>query len=95
MKKKAGHEEMSLNQLIGANIKRIRKEKGWKMVEVTKVLDIHMGTVSNIEQGKVACKLIHLKRLSEIWDTPVGDFFPTVSIKKFSRKKVRIPEDGC
>ncbi len=69
-----------LTPLIGHNIKRLRKERNMKAIEVIAQLQplnisINVGTFSKIEHGRNNPSVVLLIALTEIYDCDFNEFF--------------------
>ena len=64
---------MSPEEIIGYNIKRIRREKGIKIETLSKHLNITKGRLSQIENGN--CKELSISRIIKISELLKVDFF--------------------
>lgn len=63
-------------QIIGNNIKRIRKERGIKIETLGKYLNITKGRMSQIENGN--CKALTINRIKKISEFLKVDFFDLI-----------------
>lgn len=64
-----------VSQIIGSNIKRIRKKKQLTQLELEVATGIDRGKISKIEAGQGNLELATIIRLADALETPIGDFF--------------------
>ena len=80
-------------KIVGANIKRVREEKGITLRELAKQLDVSASFLSQIETGKAFPSLSSLKNLANSLQVTVGglmgeDSKVTDPVVKKSQRKV-------
>ena len=64
-------EDKDFLQAIGMKIKLLRTYKGYSQDDVVDKLDIDKSYYSKVERGLTNPTLLYLKRLSEIFETPL------------------------
>ena len=64
-----------INSMISANIKRLRKLKGFSQKEVCLTVGIPQGQYSVIENGKVVPTIPTLEKLAKVFEVSVSEFF--------------------
>ncbi|MDR1533089.1 MAG: helix-turn-helix domain-containing protein [Clostridiales bacterium] len=67
--------DLSLMKIIGNNIRNARITKGMKIDDLANVLGVSAGYVGLIERGKRGTTASTLKKISTVFDVPIGDFF--------------------
>lgn len=75
MKKYNSVHDDKLNKVIGKNIRKIRKENDYSSIMLCSELGISFSTLSNIERGVHATKLIHLDKMAELFNVSHKEFF--------------------
>ena len=60
---------------IGANIRRIRKQKSISIDELADRLGISSGYLGLMERGKRGISPVYLQKISEAFDVPINVFF--------------------
>jgi transcriptional regulator with XRE-family HTH domain len=68
-------EEEELRSLLGANIKRFRKRRGWSQVKLAEKLDISTNFLSDIETQKGWVSPQTLVKLAKALDVEVYELF--------------------
>ena len=66
---------MSRLNLLGANIKKIRKQKKLSQNQLAEILDFSREHIACIETGKEFISLRKLFLLADVLEIPVKDFF--------------------
>lgn len=59
---------------IGKQLKELRKNRGWRQLEVADKVGLSRSAVSNIESGKRALTLTTLKKFCEVYSVDVSYF---------------------
>jgi transcriptional regulator with XRE-family HTH domain len=59
---------------IGKKVREIRKSKGISMRELSVLAPIHKSSLSEIENGKMNCHILALKKLADSLEVDVKDF---------------------
>lgn len=75
MKKYNSVHDDELNKVIGKNIRKIRKKNNYSSIMLCSELGISFSTLSNIERGVHATKLIHLDKMAELFNVSHKEFF--------------------
>lgn len=75
MKKYNSVHDDKLNKVIGRNIRKIRKKNNYSSIMLCSELGISFSTLSNIERGVHATKLIHLDKMAELFNVSHKEFF--------------------
>lgn len=75
MKKYNSVHDDKLNKVIGKNIRKIRKKNNYSSIMLCSELGISFSTLSNIERGVHATKLIHLDKMAELFNVSHKEFF--------------------
>lgn len=60
---------------LGTIIKRIRKERGWKLADMNAACGIPLSTLSKIENGKLSLTYDKLQQFARALDIPLADLF--------------------
>lgn len=63
------------NKIIGKNIKKFRKERGYDQLELAEKLDISNSYLSKIENGKTVPSFAMLERFAEFFNKDRSYFF--------------------
>lgn len=76
-----------LNPIVGSNIKRLRKERGMKAIQVVAQLQLRdvnvtAGILSKVENGRNNPSVNMLIALTEIFSCDFNEFFKTDVLKK-------------
>ncbi len=66
---------MSRLNLLGANIKKFRKQKKLSQNQLAEILDFSREHIACIETGKEFISLRKLFQLADVLEMPVKDFF--------------------
>lgn len=66
---------MSRLNLLGANIKKFRKQKRLSQNQLAEILDFSREHIACIETGKEFISLRKLFQLADVLEMPVKDFF--------------------
>ena len=66
---------MEAAKKLGRSIKRIRMAKGISQGDIARMLNIHKGYISNIENGKVNPTLTTLTKLAKAIKVPLPRLF--------------------
>jgi len=61
-----------LKRKFGEKIRRLRKKKGWKLVELSVETGLGRVFLSNLENGKHEPKLGTIKKLSDAFDLTIS-----------------------
>ena len=64
---------MNESEKFGENLKRIRKAKGISQGEISRILDVDKGFVSNIENGKTNPTLATIAKIAKAIGVCVGE----------------------
>jgi len=64
---------MNESEKFGENLKRIRKAKGISQGEISRILDVDKGFVSNIENGKTNPTLATIAKIAKAIGVSVGE----------------------
>jgi transcriptional regulator with XRE-family HTH domain len=67
---------MTIKETIAANLKRLRKEKGWTMRIVAGKIPISHPAYANYELEKASPPIETLYRLADIYSIPITDILP-------------------
>lgn len=59
--------------MIGENLKRIRKQRGFTLKAIAKAVDSSIGYIYELETGSKIPSLSMLQKLAVALDAPVGD----------------------
>ena len=65
-------EKKKFTQMLGKNIKKIRKQRGLTLRELAKKVDYTTGYIGLLEQGKSVPNSFILKKLSEALNVPIS-----------------------
>lgn len=69
------NKNMSRLNLLGANIKKFRKQKRLSQNQLAEILDFSREHIACIETGKEFISLRKLFQLADVLEMPVKDFF--------------------
>ena len=69
------NKNMSRLNLLGANIKKFRKQKKLSQNQLAEILDFSREHIACIETGKEFISLRKLFQLADVLEMPVKDFF--------------------
>ena len=58
---------------LGANIKRLRKERGMSQQELAARLDLGQSTVSAWERGTAFPLMDNVQKMAQLWDVPIQE----------------------
>lgn len=72
---RAGTQEGRLERAIGAQLRRIRAQRGWTLSETSTRTGISRAMLSKIENASISCSLTTLSRLADALDVPVTALF--------------------
>ena len=64
---------MNESEKLGENLKRIRTEKGISQGEISRILDVDKGFISNIEAGKTNPTLATIAKIAKAIGVSVGE----------------------
>jgi len=64
---------MSISNRLGANIKKIRTQKGMSQGDICRALDMDRGYISAIENGKKNMTIQQLERLAQALGVPANE----------------------
>lgn len=64
----------SLKRLVGGNIKRIRKEAGYRQGQFAKMIGITSTTLSKMENGESDIKIGLLSDMAKVLNKPIHEF---------------------
>ena len=59
---------------VGANIRKVRHERGLTLKQVSAEIPMKLYAYNKIELGYVSCRLLTLKRISEVLQVDIRDF---------------------
>jgi transcriptional regulator with XRE-family HTH domain len=59
---------------IGKKVREIRKSKGISMRQLSELVPIHKSSLSEIENGKMNCPILALKKLADTLGVQVKEF---------------------
>ncbi|MCD6489338.1 MAG: helix-turn-helix transcriptional regulator, partial [Thermodesulfobacterium sp.] len=65
---------MDIEKIIGENIKRFRKGKGFTKQDIAKILEVKWDTVNKWEKGIFKPGLDKLQKLAELFEVSLDDF---------------------
>jgi transcriptional regulator with XRE-family HTH domain len=63
---------------LGERIRQLRKERGWRQIDLAEEAGIHENYVSDLEQGKKEVCLRTLQTIAKAFDLTVAELFKTV-----------------
>lgn len=66
---------MGWAQIIGGNVRRLRKERGWTQEGLAAETDLDVRQIGRIERGQSYPSVGLLVQLSELFDIEPGRFF--------------------
>ena len=66
---------MDESKRLGKNLKRIRVSKAISQGDIARILKVHKGYISNIENGKVNPTLATITKLAKAIQVPISDLF--------------------
>lgn len=66
---------MDIRQLIAEKLKSLREEHNMSQEELAYQLNLHPGSLSRIENGKVYITLPNLVKICDLFNIPLKDFF--------------------
>lgn len=69
------HDRDNLPMTVGENIRRLRKARGWKILELATRVDSDVGNISRLERGKQGYSDEMLRKLASALGCTVADFF--------------------
>lgn len=61
---------------IGKKVREIRKSKGISMRQLSEIAPIHKSSLSEIENGKMNCHILALKKIADTLEVDVKDLIP-------------------
>ena len=64
---------MDLIQILAANLKRIRSERGLSQEKLAEIVDLHRTYISGIERGMRNVSLRNIEKIAEALDVGVVD----------------------
>jgi len=64
---------------VGANIRRIRNEKGLTMESLAHETEIEYRQIGRIERGEINTTIISLVRIAEVLKVDISQFFNSVT----------------
>lgn len=65
----------AMRELVGSNIRRIRKAKGWTILELATAIESDVGNVSRLERGKQGFSDAILMKIASIFRVDVMELF--------------------
>lgn len=71
----AAHKKQQVATLVGANITRLRRKKGWSQKVLAEKLGIGADSVSRFENGFVAPRLERLQTIADILECDLAELF--------------------
>lgn len=83
----------SLKKLVGGNIKRIRKETGYRQGQFAKMIGVTSTTLSKMENGESDIKIGLVDKIAKKLNRPIQEFLftqETVVLSKDELKKLII-----
>jgi len=87
-------DEIKIRNIIGENLKLIRKKSGLTQVELAEKLDCTFQQIQKYEKARNTLSCLKLKKLSDIFNVPVERFyFPmevTSSVQVINNIKAQI-----
>jgi len=87
-------DEIKIRNIIGENLKLIRKKSGLTQVELAEKLDCTFQQIQKYEKARNTLSCLKLKKLSDIFNVPVERFyFPmevTSSVQVINNIKTQI-----
>lgn len=69
-------DESSLHEAIGAELKKIRKQKGYNQSDLAQKIGLERTSITNIETGRQKATVSVLYRICELFDIEVSDLLP-------------------
>lgn len=75
-----------LDQIIGANIKRLREARGWGQEKVAEAFKCSVPHLSTLENGKRAFKTKWIYAAMNLFDVPAGEFVNAVEMSSSDKK---------
>ena len=72
---------MSAAKIVGENIRRLRRARGWKQTDLAERAGYALGssgTISKIERGRMAVDVIGLQRIADALDVDISVLFARV-----------------
>ena len=60
---------------IGADIRALRRSRGWTLSDLAEQLDRSVGWLSQVERGQSEPALADIRGVAALFDTPVSFFF--------------------
>ena len=76
---------------IAANLKRLRKKRGWSQTQLAEQIGSHLSHINRIETGKYNPSLDVIQKLAIVFDVTI-DYFVSDTDEDF--KEVRIVDKG-
>lgn len=64
---------------LGGLIRKMRLEKGLKVIDIARKTGLTSSTVSQVEHSKISPTIVTLKKIAAALDRPLGDFFNSPS----------------
>ncbi len=80
--------EERFRKIIAENIKKCREESDFKQRQIAQYLGMDQVQVSYIENGKRPIDVVNLKKLADLYDTPMKEFLEEEISSKQLKKYV-------
>lgn len=77
--------ELELNDVIGKNIKRLRKQKNMTIPELAEELEFAISTISNWENGKKTPRAGAVRKLADFFGVTINEITEDKSLREISR----------
>ena len=71
--------EKGLHEAIGAEIKKIRKKKGFNQSDLAEKIGLERTSVTNIETGRQKATVTVLYKICDLFQIDIADLLPKVS----------------
>lgn len=69
---------MDVRTRLAANLRRLRKEKGWSQEDYADRAEIHRTYVSDIERGARNPTITVVEKLAKPFGVPIGELLDTI-----------------
>ncbi len=63
---------------LGERIRQLRKERGWRQIDLAEETGIHENYVSELEQGRKEACLRTLKTIARAFDMKIADLLKSI-----------------